>query len=87
MRNACDFCGVPLDEPTADASCPHTMTSGKLRDMARDERECAAELVTQHNEMRALGGKPGVHFDDAYPAQCLARAAELERAASLDEAA
>lgn len=63
------------------------MAPQQLRDMARDEREFAAECMAQHNELRDLGSKPGVHFDDAAPSHALSRAAELERAASLDEAA
>lgn len=82
----CDFCGVPLDEPTADAACPHGMTSGKLRDMACDEREYAAELITDENYFRAHGFDGG-QLPACEASQALSRAAELERAASLDEVA
>lgn len=63
------------------------MAPARLRDIARYEREFAAECMARHNELREIGGKPGVHFDDTAPSRALSRAAELERAASLDEVA
>lgn len=61
------------------------MTPAQLRDMARDEREYAAECIADENYMRALGFDGGQLGGDEAPA-ALSRAAELERASSLDEA-
>lgn len=57
------------------------MTSAQLRDAARDEREYAATLIADENQLRAHG------LDMTWTSeasQALSRAAELERAASLD---
>lgn len=60
------------------------MNAAQLRDMARSEREFAAGCIADENYMRAMGFDGGQFGPDEAPA-ALSRAAELERAASLDE--
>jgi hypothetical protein len=63
------------------------MDSAQLRDMARDEREFAAECIADENYFRAHGLDMSESCEASQASQSLSRAAELERAASLDESA
>lgn len=58
------------------------MTPQQLRDAARWEREYAATLITDENFYRAHGFDMSESIEASH---ALSRAAELERAAVLDE--
>lgn len=63
------------------------MTPVQLRDMARDERELAAECVMHENWLRVHSPLAFAADEGQLAAHALSRAAELERAAALDEVA
>lgn len=63
------------------------MTPVQLRDMARDEREFAAECITHEGWLRGHSLLAFAADEGQLAAHALSRAAELERAASLDEVA
>lgn len=54
-----------------------------LMDMARDERECAAELIREENEQRMLGNTASAKDLGDLAAHTLSCASELERASML----
>ena len=63
------------------------MTPQELRDTASDEREFAAECIAHENWLRLDALHDYAADEGELAARALSRAAELERAAALDEVA